>query len=109
MAAGNQHPPVPLLLPAGDPLNADDRTSKPQQRAHDTDEATKDSIRHAAEGEFGEAVKDVGKMAENAAKGAKESAKLMYDSVKEKTTGQGASQSVKDDLKHGKRGRWYLR
>ena len=41
-------------------------------------------IRHAAEGKPGEAVKDIGEMAKNAARGAKESAKLMYDSLKDK-------------------------
>ena len=29
---------------AGDRLESDTRTTKPQQRAHDTDEATKDSV-----------------------------------------------------------------
>ena len=33
-----------------DPLKADQRTQKPQEEAHATDESTKDSIRHAAEG-----------------------------------------------------------
>ena len=87
---------------SADPLQSDPCTTKPQQVAHETDEATKDSIRHAAEGEFGEAVKDVGKMVKNAAKGAKESAKLMYDSVKQKKTGKGASEEVKEDLRQGK-------
>ncbi|PSC71222.1 green algal specific Aspartyl Asparaginyl beta-hydroxylase [Micractinium conductrix] len=49
-------------------LEADPRTTKPQQVAHETDEATKDSIRHAAEGKPGEAMKDVGNMAKAAAK-----------------------------------------
>ncbi|EFN52016.1 hypothetical protein CHLNCDRAFT_139572 [Chlorella variabilis] len=70
------------------------------QVAHETDEATKESIRHAAEGDVTEAAKDVGDMAKNAAKGAKESAKLMYDSVKEKA-GMGGS-SAKEDLKQDK-------
>lgn len=89
-----------------EPLEQDPRTTKPQERAHDTDEATKESIRHAAEGELGSAVSDVGDMAKNAAKGAKESAKLMYDSVKERMTGgqSGASAGVKEDLKKGKDG-----
>ena len=80
-----------------EPLEQDPRTNKPQQRAHETDEATKESIRHAAEGELGSAVSDVGNMAKNATKGAKESAKLMYDSVKERMT--GGQSNVKDDLK----------
>ncbi|GAB4819974.1 hypothetical protein N2152v2_007020 [Parachlorella kessleri] len=66
----------------------DTRTTGPQQVAHETDEATKDSIRHAAEGKPGEAVKDIGEMAKNAARGAKESAKLMYDSLKDKVAGK---------------------
>ncbi len=45
-------------------------------------------IRHAAEGKPGEAVKDIGEMAKNAARGAKESAKLMYDSLKDKGESQ---------------------
>jgi hypothetical protein len=87
-----------------EPLEQDPRTTKPQERAHDTDEATKESIRHAAEGEIGSAVSDVGDMAKNAAKGAKESAKLMYDSVKERMTGgqSGAGAGGKEDLKKGK-------
>lgn len=85
-----------------DPLQSDTRTTKPQQKAHDTDEATKESIRHASEGNFSAAVSDVGEMAKNAVKGAKDSAKLMYDSVKEKTTGQGANPNVKEDLKQRK-------
>lgn len=73
---------------SGDPLKSDNRTTGPQQVAHETDEATKDSIRHAAEGKPGEAVKDIGEMAKNAARGAKESAKLMYDSLKDKVAGK---------------------
>ena len=71
-----------------DPLKADKRTQKPQEEAHATDEATKDSIRHAAEGNVKEAVKDIGEMAKNAATGAAQSSKLMMDSMRKKTTGK---------------------
>ena len=40
-------------------------------------------------------------MAKNAAKGAATSAKLMYDSVKEKATGKGGSARTKEDLQQG--------
>ncbi|PRW20207.1 hypothetical protein C2E21_9227 [Chlorella sorokiniana] len=85
---------------SGDKLESDTRTTKPQQQAHATDEATKDSIREAAEGDVSGAASAVGEMAKQAAKGAKESAKLMYDSVKEKA-GMGPS-SAREDLKQDK-------
>ena len=57
-------------------------------QAHETDEQTKDSIRHAAEGDVKEAVKDIGGMAKGAAKGAAASAKLMAESLKKKAKGK---------------------
>lgn len=78
-----------------DPLKADDRTTGPQQVAHETDEATKDSIRHAATGEPGKAMGDIGEMAKNAARGAKESAKVMANSLKEKVKG-AAGEATQD-------------
>ena len=69
-------------------MKGDARTSQPQQNEKFTDEATKDSIRHAAEGDVTEAVKDIGNMAKGAAKGAASSAKLMADSLKKKAKGE---------------------
>lgn len=80
---------------SSDPLKGDTRTQKPKEKAHETDEATKDSIRHAAEGKVGEAVEDVGSMAAGAAKGAAASAKLMADSLKEKA--KGAENPAKEE------------
>lgn len=80
-------------------MKQDSRTIEPQQKAHETDEATKDSIRHASEGRVGEAVKDVGRMAANAAKGAAASSKLMADS---KVSG-GVSEKTEEELKTGRK------
>jgi hypothetical protein len=78
-----------------DPLKADLRTEKAQEKEVETDQATKDSIRHAAEGNVTEAVKDVGKMAKNAATGAVKSGKLMADSLKKKAQGENPEKEAK--------------
>jgi hypothetical protein len=78
-----------------DPLKADLRTEKAQDKEKETDQATKDSIRHAAEGNFTEAVKDVGNMAKGAATGAVKSGKLMADSLKKKAKGEDPEKEAK--------------
>ena len=80
---------------SGDPLKADLRTEKPQEKASETDQATQDSIRHAAEGNVSEAIKDVGKMAKGAAAGAVKSGKLMADSLKKKAKGEDPEKEAK--------------
>lgn len=44
-----------------DPLKTDERTQKSQEEANATDDATKDSIKHAAEGNMKEALKTLGR------------------------------------------------
>ncbi|KAG7671470.1 hypothetical protein Ndes2526B_g09369 [Nannochloris sp. 'desiccata'] len=78
-----------------DPLKADLRTEKAQEKEIETDQATKDSIRHAAEGNVTEAVKDVGKMAKGAAAGAVKSGKVMADSLKKKAKGEDPEKEAK--------------
>jgi len=81
--------------PSDDPLKADLRTEKAQEQEIETDQATKDSIRHAAEGNVTEAVKDVGKMAKEAGKGAMKSGKLMADSMEKKAKGEDPEKEAK--------------
>jgi hypothetical protein len=75
--------------PSGDPLKTDPKTARNQELSEKTKDATDDSIRHAAEGDVGAAVKDVGRMAAAAAKGAAASAKLMA----ERATQRGAQKA----------------
>jgi hypothetical protein len=78
-----------------DPLKADVRTEKAQEKETETDQATQESIRHAAEGNITEAVIDVGKMAKGAATGAMKSGKLMADSLKKKAKGEDPEKEAK--------------